>query len=120
MIAYIEDRLPVAAQAVSRTRHGVAVSLLPELPEELLDCVLLLTTEVLSQALAASATPWKLRVDVDEDGVLASVRYVPRPDVGADADADERLRGILFDALSTSWGQAVSGDETELWFRVDH
>lgn len=117
MIAYIEDRLPVAAQAVPLTRHGVAVSLLPELPDELLDRVLLLTTEAVSQALAVSATPWRLRVEVDDGGVLASVRYVARPGVGA--DADDRLRGVLFDALSTSWGRAVSGDTTELWFRVD-
>lgn len=117
MIAYIEDRFPVVPQAVPLTRHGVAVSLLPELPEELLERVLLLTTEAVSQALAASDTPWKLRVEVDDDGVHTSVRYVAGP--GADALDDDRLRGVLFDALSTSWGRAVSGDTTEIWFRVD-
>lgn len=115
MIAYIEDRLPVAARAVPLARHGVAVSLLPELSDEQLDRVLLLTTEAVSQALASSTAPWKLRVDVDDDGVLASVRYVARP--GADLDDD--LRGVLFDALSSSWGTGHVGDETELWFRVD-
>lgn len=115
MIAYIEDRLPVAPTAVPLARHALAVSLLPDLDEDALDTVLLLTTESVSRAIGATDEPWLLRVDVEDEVLRVTVRYTPR---SAAADADDELRDVILDALSTAWGVERTGEVTTLWFEV--
>ena len=118
MIAYIEDRLPVAPDAVPLARHALAVSLLPDLGDETLDTILLLTTEVVSRAITSTDDPWLLRVDLDDDDhvVRVSVRYRARPATGG--GDDDELRDVILDAMSTSWGLDVASGLTTLWFEV--
>lgn len=96
-------------------RHALAVSLLPDLPDDVLDTVLLLTTEIVSRAVTATDEPWRLRVDLDDDGLRVSVRYRARPGIST---ADDELRDVVLDSLSRSWGSDVKGDDTTLWFDV--
>ena len=116
MIAFVENRLPVGPTAVPLTRHGLALSLLPEVDEEVLDDLLLLTTDSVSRALAASDEPWQLRVDVDDEVVRTTLRYRPRPDV--DPEPLDELRDVLMEALSSAWGQHDDGDVVTLWFEL--
>lgn len=117
MIAYIEDRLPAAPIAVAQARHALAVNLLPEVTEDVLETVLLLTTEAVSRALAATDEPWQLRADVRKGSLRVTVRYTSRP--GA-VDADGELRDVILDALSTAWGSAEAAGSTSLWFELSH
>ena len=115
MIAYIEDRLPVTPVAVSQARHALAVSLLPDLTDDVLDTVLLLTTETVSRAVRATDEPWRLRVDLEDEVLRVSVRYRARPGAGLSGD---ELSDVILDALSSSWGTDIAGDDTTLWFEV--
>ena len=112
MIAYVEDRLPAAPSAVPLARHAVAVALLTEVSDEVLDDILLLSTEAVSAALRATDQPWRLRVDVEDQAVRVTVRFEPTIEV---VDPHAELQHRLFDGLSSSW----SAERSTLWFEVE-
>ena len=112
MIAYVEDRLPAAPGAVPLARHAVAVALLTEVSEQVLDDILLLSTEAVSHALRVTDQPWRLRVDVEDRVVRVTVRFEPTIDL---EDPYAELQHLLFEGLSSTW----SADGSTLFFEVE-
>ncbi|MCU1374737.1 MAG: hypothetical protein JWO68_2023 [Actinomycetia bacterium] len=118
MIAFVEDRLPAEPLAVPLARHSLAMALLTDVPDAVLDTVLLLANEAVSTALRATTRPWHLRVDLDDDQVQVMVRYEGA--AGGDSSLD-LLRDALLDELSAAWGIEVSadGETTTIWFDIE-
>lgn len=118
MIAYVEDRLPATPEAVPLARHALAVALLPEVPEEILDRTLLLATEAISTALRCTDETWLLRVDVDPDLVRVTVEFLAN--AGAVAATEQSvIQDVLFHSLSDDWRVDVrDGRTSQVWFEV--
>lgn len=118
MIAYVEDRLPATPEAVRLARHALAVALLPEVAEEILDRTLLLATEAVSAALRCTEQPWQLRVDVDPDRVRVTVEFLATDDAVTTTEQSV-IRDVLFSSLSDDWRVDVRDSRTsQIWFEV--
>lgn len=118
MIAFVDDRLPAEPAAVRLARHALAVALLPEMPDEVLDSTLLLATEAASTALTCTAQPWVMRVDVRPERVRVTVEFLADHDATSHGDHD-KLQDVLFAALSDDWGfELVDGGRSTIWFEV--
>jgi two-component sensor histidine kinase len=86
------------------------------------DTVLLLASELVTNAVRHAATPFELTVSVNGRGVVVAVvdqdrRHPPRLcDPGPD---DTHGRGLrIVEELSESWGtEAMAGDAKRVWFR---
>lgn len=118
MIAYVEDRLPVTPEAVRLARHALAVALLPEVSEEILDRTLLLATEAVSMALRCTDDTWGLRVDVDPDLVRVTVEFEAH-DGAVAATEQSAIQDVLFHSLSDDWRVDVrDGRTSQVWFEV--
>jgi hypothetical protein len=117
VIAFVEDRLPAEPTAVPLARHQLALALLTDVSEATLDTVLLLANEAVCSALRSSSTPWRLRVDIEDDTARVSVRF--RNDQPGSVELDE-LRDTLFRELSDDWGLIVEPDgaTSTIWFQV--
>jgi hypothetical protein len=116
VIAFIEDRLPAEPLAVPLARHSLAMALLTDVPDPVLDSVLLLANEAVSTALRATTRQWRLRVDIDDEQVRVTVRYETNRDSESPLDL---LRDALLDDLSSAWGIDEGKDDlTTLWFEV--
>ena len=118
MIAFVEDRLPAEAEAVPLARHLLAVALLPEVPADVLESTLLLTTEAVSTALRCTVQPWQLRVEVRPELVRVAVDFTA--DERAIARSEQHgLQDVLFDALSDDWGMdLLEAEPSTIWFEV--
>lgn len=86
------------------------------------DTVLLLASEVVTNAVRHAATPFDLRITVDGEDVTVTVVdhdriHPPRMrDPAPDATSGRGLR--LVEELSTSWGtEPMAGDAKCVWFR---
>lgn len=118
MIAYVEDRLPAEPEAVPLARHALAVALLPEVPEEILDRTLLLATEAISTALRCTGDTWQLRVDVDPDRVRVTVEFLADDDAVATTEHSV-IQDVLFHSMSDDWRVDVrDGRTSQIWFEV--
>jgi hypothetical protein len=93
------------------------MALLTDVPDAVLDTVLLLANEAVCAALRATTRQWRLQVEIDYQVVRVKVRYEGGDDTGSQLDV---LRDALLDELSTSWGidSSVEG-MTTIWFEVD-
>jgi hypothetical protein len=118
VIAYVEDRLPARPEAVPLARHALAVALLPEVDEEILDRTLLLATEAISTALRCTEDPWQLRVDVDPDRVRVTVEFRANHEAVATTEHSV-IQDVLFSSLSDDWRVDVrDGRTSQIWFEV--
>ena len=118
MIAFVEDRLPAAPAAVRLARHALAMALLTEVPDDVLDSTLLLASEAASTALTCTDEPWVMRVDVGPQRVRVTVEFLA--DHGATARVEQRgIQDVLFAALSDGWGlDLVGGGRSTFWFEI--
>jgi hypothetical protein len=116
-MTFVEDRLPAEPLAVPLARHALAMALLTDVPDPVVETVVLLANEAVTSALRATTRQWRLQVDMDDQFVRVAVRYEGLPDSGSELD---RLRDALFEDLSSSWGIDPSADGviTTIWFEV--
>jgi anti-sigma regulatory factor (Ser/Thr protein kinase) len=87
------------------------------------DTVLLLVSEVVTNAVRHAATPFELTVTVEGPTVTVSVVDHDRahtPEVQDPGPEDTSGRGLLIvDTLATSWGyDKIAGDAKKVWFSL--
>ena len=104
---------------MARARKLIAQKLLG-LPEESLDVVLLLTSELVTNAVGHGSGPMGLHVAWGDGTVRVEVhdQSPERPVVRAAVDRDSfNGRGlILVDGLSSGWGVLAGGTGKTVWF----
>jgi phosphoserine phosphatase RsbU/P len=116
--------LPADGTSPALARRHVRASLQGAGLNGLVDDVLLLVTELVTNAVVHAGTPVELELSVDADGLLVQVGdWSPgsTPVVRAQTDADSREggRGIfMLDALAEEWGTRHTHDRKTVWFRV--
>jgi hypothetical protein len=117
VITFVEDRLPAEPLAVPLARHALAIALLTDVPDPVVETVVLLANEAVTSALRATTRQWRLQVDMEDHLVRVAVRYEGGPESGSQLDL---LRDALLEDLSTSWGIDPSADgiTTTIWFEV--
>lgn len=86
------------------------------------DTVLLLVSEVVTNAVRHAATPFELTITVDGPQITVGVIDHDRahqPTVRDPGPHDTSGRGLrIVDELSTSWGtEPMAGDAKRVWFR---
>jgi signal transduction histidine kinase len=123
----LEYNLPPAPPAPSLARDVVR-SVVPPLSDAAAHSVLLMTSEIVSNALRhgrpqasqevalrVDRRPHNVRVEVLNDGPA----FVPeRPDKPTEA-RDSGYGLYLVDRLSTAWGVEAEGERTKVWFELD-
>ena len=87
------------------------------------DTVLLLVSEVVTNAIRHAATPFDLTITVEGSKVTVSVVDHDRdhaPEIQDPGPTDTSGRGLLIvDTLATSWGyETVGGDTKSVWFSL--
>lgn len=108
-------------QAVPGARRRVAARL-DALPDDSRETVLLLTTELLTNAVRHASGPITLRMTWGDDGVRVEVHdhsferpVLKRPD--RDAIGGRGL--LLVEALAGQWGVTPNGSGKSVWFSLD-
>lgn len=107
---------------VRAAREFVADALTDQGFEGDADTVLLLASELVTNAVRHAATPFEITVDVARDGVRVAVidqdvDHGPR--VRHPGPEDTNGRGLLLvDELSAGWGSKRQGAEKAVWFEV--
>ena len=114
-------RLEPDATAAGRARRVVAAALPPE-QDDLRDAVMLLVSELVTNAVVHAASAVELEVDVEEDGVTVRVRDADTGPLvlrsGA-SELDESGRGLLLvDRLADAWGTEHHAGRKTVWFRI--
>jgi anti-sigma regulatory factor (Ser/Thr protein kinase) len=107
-------RLVSAARRFVRER-------LPQLPDDLVDTLLLMTSELVTNAVIHARTPIELGVTVSRDNVLVTVhdQDLARPAQLPATDRDGGRGLDLVDALSERFAvDRHDGDGKTVWFRV--
>lgn len=107
--------------AAGLARRHVRGALLVWHLEELIDPVLLLTSEVVSNALLHAGTPLTVAIVLDGAGVRVEVRDgSPVQPVRRRRSATATTgRGVqLLDTLADDWGSRVADEGKLVWFRV--
>ena len=105
------------AQARALTRQ-----MLHDLPVETLEVVLLLTSELVTNAVRHGAGPMGVHVVWDDGGVRVEVedQSPERPVVQAtDPDALDGRGLLLVDGLSSGWGVLAGRTGKIVWFTLD-
>lgn len=114
-------RLPPQLDAAARSRTFVRAALLAWGLEDLLDPVLLLTSEIVSNALLHAGTDMAVRVQRDGSGVRVDVADgsgVP-PVRRRTSMSATTGRGVqLLDSLADEWGWVPSLHGKSVWFQV--
>ena len=116
--------LPASTKSAYDARHSVQEVLAGRIDPDVLDTVLLLATELVSNAVACAGTPLDLRVVCSPDGVLrvevADRSPSPARPVEGYHPESESGRGLrLVDALADSWGTAPdASDGKGVWFAL--
>ncbi|MDQ3384660.1 MAG: ATP-binding protein [Actinomycetota bacterium] len=112
---------PPTVGSVATARRVVRAFLHPVLPEHLVRVAVLLTSELVTNAVVHATTPFRLDV-VAHDGVVRVVVADGAAGVAEPArtvDAAEHGRGLqLVDALSSRWGTECLVDGKLVWFEL--
>ena len=86
------------------------------------DVVLLLASELVTNAVRHAATPFEIMVDVADDEVLVAVAdddVDHEPQVRHPGPEETNGRGLLLvDQLSSRWGSDRTGRGKSVWFRL--
>lgn len=116
--------LPASTRSAYDARHSVQEALADRVNPDVLHTILLLATELVSNAVACAGTPLELRVVCSPDGVLrvevADRSPAPARPVQGYHPESESGRGLrLVDALADSWGTAPdASDGKVVWFAL--
>lgn len=119
----VDVTLPPDGTSPAQARRHLRAALHDSDLEALADDVLLLVTELVTNAVVHAGTAVGLAVRVDEDGLLVEVSdHSPgsTPIVRRDVDAArEGGRGMfLLDVLAERWGTVHARDRKSVWFRL--
>ena len=122
-----EHNLPPAPPAPSKARKIVR-SVTPALSPNAADSVLLMTSEVVTNALRhgrpqpsqeivlrVERRPHNVHIEVVNDGPV----FVPEPPFQPNDERDGGYGLYLVDRLSSAWGVEPEGERTKVWFEVD-
>ena len=121
--AVVAVELPPDGASPARARSLLRSTLTAADLEHLVDDALLLTTELVTNAVVHAGTALQLRIEIDEDGlrvevVDASPGSSPVVREAPDA-AREGGRGMfLLDALAEEWGTTHTRTGKSVWFRL--
>ena len=120
----VTRRFGPAARSVGAARRFVEGEL-AGVPPDVQDAVLLMVSELATNALVHAASGFDVGVDRAEDSVLVSVsdRGLGTPTVRSPGTTDPHGRGMrIVDQLSDEWGIASSPgpdhDRKTVWFRM--
>jgi anti-sigma regulatory factor (Ser/Thr protein kinase) len=122
-----EHLLPPAPPSPSTAREIVR-SVSPPLSADASDAVLLMTSEIVTNALRhgrpqsaqeivlrVERGPHNVRIEVVNDGPV----FVPEPPFQPNADRDGGYGLYIVNRLASAWGVEPEGDRTRVWFEVD-
>lgn len=121
-----EYTLPPEPPPPARAREIIG-SVVPRLPSGTTDDVLLLTSEVVSNAIRhgaqAPSQEIVLRLERGEHNVRVEVLndgpgFTPRPPFQPTEEREGGYGLYLVDSLARSWGVDREGDRTKVWFEV--
>ena len=112
---------PPTVDSVATARRMVRGFLSPTLPEHLVRVAVLLTSELVTNAVVHATTAFRLDVVADDDVVRVAVADsadgVAEP--ARAIDAAEHGRGLqLVDALSSRWGTECLVEGKRVWFEL--
>jgi len=116
-----EARLPPRPSSVSEARERVAGLLRDAGREELVETAVLLTSEVVTNALLHAGTDMHIAATLDESGLSVQVRdgspHLPSPRRYAATSGTGR--GLLMlEAMVDDWGVTRHRDGKTVWFRI--
>jgi CheY-like chemotaxis protein len=119
--AVLERDLPAEPRSAGQARQAVTSALITEVPDEALDTLVLLTSELVTNVVAHARTTCHLGVELFPDVVRVSVSDADaRPLAPRDADdSAESGRGLaLLEMLSSNWGVINRATGKTVWFEV--
>lgn len=107
-LTVLATSLPARSRSAWDARRAIRAALQERVDPDVLDTVFLLTTELVSNAVASAAAPLDLRVVLSPQGVLQvevadSNTEVPQP-VEASPEAESGRGLLLVGALADAWG----------------
>lgn len=119
-----EHRLAAQPASVRAARRVLLDALEAVVDEDRLECLLLATSEVVTNAVEHGAAPIDLRVTSDGGTVRVEVRdgspLLPRVPASAPGPMQVRGRGMLIvERCSDRWGTEPAGEGKAIWFEVD-
>ena len=122
-VARLELQLPHTAQSVRRARRTIAAFLDPtEVPGAVLDDVLLLVSELVTNAVVHAGSPAVVRLDADPDRIKVAVadsepqKVLSVTDPGPSSSSG---RGVLLvDRLAARWGVEPQRTGKVVWFEL--
>jgi len=122
-VSRLELRLPQTAGSVRRARRTIAAFLDPaEVPDRVVDDLLLLVSELVTNALVHAGSPAVVRLDADVERIKVAVAdnepdrslSIVEPD-----PLSSRGRGVLLvDRLAARWGVEPRQEGKIVWFEL--
>jgi anti-sigma regulatory factor (Ser/Thr protein kinase) len=123
-IGEVSTVFPAVAPSASSARRFVAAALHRwGCPDAFVDLVLLLTSELVTNAYRHAGSDTRVSVRYAEDRVRVEVRDKGSGEVQLHPLDSERTdgRGLqIVDALAERWGHHSEGDGTVVWFELVH
>ena len=121
-----EYRLPHSAEAPALARRLVEEHLAPLLSEDQAADLVLMTSELVSNAVKHSPPEpdgvHRLLFELDQTSIRVGVtdggRHLDAEEVGFETNADRRLGLYIVDARADAWGFSLDGVKG-VWFKVD-
>ena len=122
-VARLELQLPHTADSVRRARRTIAAFLDPsDVPESVVDDVLLLVSELVTNAVVHAASPAVVRLDADIERIKVAVADLDgdkAPSVKEPDPLSSSGRGVLLvDRLAARWGVEPQCKGKVVWFEL--
>lgn len=118
---HLSTTLPPEPRAPRDARHFVADALRDEVPGDMAEVAVLLTSELVTNAVVHARTAMRLEVDLDAGTLrVGVVDEAPRtPALRRANDARLTGRGMnLVDALAGEWGVEPTPPGKKVWFEL--
>jgi anti-sigma regulatory factor (Ser/Thr protein kinase) len=113
--------LPPEPRSASEARHFVADQLRDEVPDDVAQVALLLTSELVTNVIVHARTPLRLDLDRKPDAIRVAVADdTPRtPTLRRPGDARLTGRGMnLVETLAAQWGVEPTPPGKTVWFEL--
>lgn len=122
-VSRLELQLPHTSESVRRARRTIAAFLDPsEVPVSVVEDLLLLVSELVTNAVVHAASPAVVRLDADVTRIKVAVadrdaEGAPRV-TGSDPLSSSGRGVMLVDRLASRWGVEVQCDGKVVWFEL--
>jgi anti-sigma regulatory factor (Ser/Thr protein kinase) len=122
-VSRLELQLPHTTESVRRARRTIAAFLDPsEVPESIVDDVLLLVSELVTNAVVHAASPAVVCLDADLERIKVTVHdrdAERRPSLVEAGPLSASGRGVLLvDRLASRWGVEPHRQGKVVWFEL--